>query len=64
MTFICQTADGIEFEAKPMGSREVKQDYFDNMNNILGKWATVKYFYLSDEGCPLQPVLKCIRDYE
>ncbi len=64
MTFVCQTEDGIEFEAKPMGSREVKQDYFDNMDFILGQMATVKYFYLSDDGCPLQPVLKCIRDYE
>jgi hypothetical protein len=26
--------------------------------------ATVKFFYLSDEGTPLQPVLKAIRDYE
>ena len=34
------------------------------MNEIIGKIATIKYFYLSDEGCPLQPVLKCIRDYE
>ncbi len=64
MTFVCQTEDGIEFEAKPMGSKEVKQYYMDNIDSILGKMATVKYFYLSDEGCPLQPVLKCIRDYE
>jgi ATP-dependent DNA ligase len=64
MTFVCQTEEGVQFEAKPMGSREVKQDYFNNMDSIIGKMATVKYFYLSDEGCPLQPVLKCIRDYE
>jgi hypothetical protein len=30
----------------------------------VGKLATVKYFYLSDDGTPLQPVLKAIRDYE
>lgn len=64
MVFICETADGLKFEAKPMGSRELKYEYIDNMDNIIGRMATVKYFYLSDSGVPLQPVLKCIRDYD
>lgn len=64
MVFVCKTKEGKEFEAKPMGTRELKWEYLDRMDEIIGKMATVKYFYLSDEGCPLQPVLKCIRDYE
>ena len=64
MVFVCKTKEGKEFEAKPMGPRELKWEYLDRMDEIIGKMATVKYFYLSDEGCPLQPVLKCIRDYE
>lgn len=64
MCFTCRTADGKEFKAKPMGSREVKQQYREDLDQLIGKMATVKYFYLSDEGTPLQPVLKCIRDYE
>jgi hypothetical protein len=64
MVFVCKTKEGKEFEAKPMGPRELKWEYLDRMDEIIGKIATVKYFYLSDEGCPLQPVLKCIRDYE
>lgn len=64
MVFVCKTKEGKEFEAKPMGLRELKWEYLDRMDEIIGKMATVKYFYLSDEGCPLQPVLKCIRDYE
>lgn len=64
MVFVCQTELGIKFEAKPMGPRELKYEYLDRMDEIIGKMATVKYFYLSDEGVPLQPVLKCIRDYE
>lgn len=64
MVFVCQTESGIKFEAKPMGPRELKYEYLDRMDEIIGKMATVKYFYLSDEGVPLQPVLKCIRDYE
>lgn len=64
MVFVCKTKEGKEFEAKPMGPRELKWEYLDRMDEIIGKMATVKYFYLSDKGCPLQPVLKCIRDYE
>lgn len=64
MVFVCKTKEGKEFEAKPIGPRELKWEYLDRMDEIIGKMATVKYFYLSDEGCPLQPVLKCIRDYE
>lgn len=51
-------------KTKLMGTRELKQQYRDDLDQLIGKMATVKYFYLSDEGCPLQPVLKCIRDYE
>lgn len=64
MCFTCVTEDGIEFKAKPMGSRELKEQYRENIDTLIGKMATVKYFYLSDEGTPLQPVLKVIRDYE
>ena len=64
LCFTCVTEDGKEFKAKPMGSRELKQAYRDNLDQIIGKMATVKFFYYSDDGTPLQPVLKCIRDYE
>ena len=64
MCFTLVTEDGIEFKAKPMGSRELKQQYRNDLQNLIGKMATVKYFYLSDDGTPLQPVFKAIRDYE
>ena len=64
MFFTLITEDSIEFKAKPMGSRELKQQYRNDLQNLIGKMATVKYFYLSDDGTPLQPVLKAIRDYE
>lgn len=63
MCFILTTETGIEFKAKPIGPRELKQQYRNDLQLLIGKYATVKYFYLSDEGCPLQPVLKSIRDY-
>ena len=64
MSFTLVTEDNIEFKAKRMGSRELKVQIRENLNTLIGKMATVKYFYLSDEGTPLQPVLKSIRDYE
>lgn len=65
MVFICKTEDGIEFKAKPWGDRALKEEYIENFKTkCFGKMATVKYFYLSDEGTPLQPSVKCIRDYE
>ena len=64
MCFTLETADGIPFKAKPMGSRDMKDQYRKDLNQLIGRMATVKYFYLSDEGTPLQPVLKSIRDYE
>ena len=64
MCFTCVTDNGLEFKAKPMGSRELKQEYRYNIDSLIGKMATVKFFYYSDDGVPLQPVLKSIRDYE
>lgn len=64
MVFTCETEEGKEFEAKPIGPRELKYEYLNRMKEIIGKMATVKYFSYSKEGIPTQPVLKAIRDYE
>ena len=63
MVFICQTKDGKEFKAKPLGDREQKEEYvryFDELyKNHIGE---CKFFYYSDEGTPLQPCFKAFRD--
>lgn len=56
IVFKMKTADGKEFKAKPVGSKEVKEDLFKHINDIIGQMATCTYFYLSDDGIPLQPV--------
>lgn len=62
MVFRCITEDGIEFLAKPWGDRNLKEWYVENFDSeILGQYAVVKYFYLSDDGTPLQPSVKAIR---
>ncbi len=62
MVFTLVTKDGIPFKAKPHGDREQKEWYVDNFETeCLNQYATVKYFYLSDTGCPLQPSVSNIR---
>lgn len=59
--FICETEDGKAFAAKPVGDRELKAEYIKNIDNIIGKKGTVKYFEISKEGIPLQPIFQAIR---
>ena len=56
LVFKMETSDGKVFKAKPVGSREIKQNMFNHINDIIGQMATCTYFYLSDIGIPLQPV--------
>ena len=44
-----------------MGSKELKEEYRENLNIIIGKMATIKYFNLTEDGIPAQPILKSIR---
>ena len=64
MVFICKTPNGKQFQAKPIGPRELKYEYLENMQQIIGKMATVKFFNWTEDGLPSQPILKTIRDYE
>ena len=62
MVFNLITKDGIEFKAKPHGDRNLKDWYIDNFEEeCLNHYATVKYFYLSDDGTPLQPSVSNLR---
>ena len=64
MVFSLKAENGNPFNAKPVGPRELKYQYLEDMEQLVGKKATVKYFYLSDDGTPLQGIVKAIRDYE
>lgn len=59
--FILQTKDGKQFEAKPIGTREIKADYIKNIDEIIGKMGTVKFFEWSKDKTPLQPVFQAVR---
>lgn len=62
MVFLLVTKDGDMFKAKPHGDRDLKDWYINNFKEeCLNHYATVKYFYMSDDNIPLQPSVSSIR---
>jgi hypothetical protein len=61
MVFIMKMPDGKTFEAKPMGTVEKRLWYLENIKDLIGKMATIKYFYISDKGVPNLPIFKHLR---
>ena len=63
MCFLLTTKDGNKFKAKPIGDRQLKQWYRDNLKSLIGKMATVKYFGFTNTENPVPnlPVLKSFR---
>lgn len=62
MVFICETRDNKKFKAKPMGDVQTKQKYVDNFDHFYkNKYATCKYFNMSEYNIPQQPCLVSFR---
>ena len=62
MVFLLITKEGKPFKAKPHGDRVQKDWYVKNFDEeCLNHYATVKYFYMSDDNIPLQPSVSNIR---
>lgn len=61
--FVCKCAGG-EFNVKPQGTKELRAEYFENGDKLIGKKVTVQYQGLSDEGIPRFPSAISVRDYE
>ena len=63
MVFICQTPEGKEFKAKPLGDRLQKEEYVNNFESLYKNHiGECKFFYYSDDNVPLQPAFKAFRD--
>lgn len=62
--FVLKADNGSEFKAKPQGSHDLREQYFNNRNKLIGKQCTVQYQGLSDDGIPRFPSAVAIRDYE
>lgn len=63
LCFLLKTENGNQFKAKPIGDRQLKQWYRDNLDSLIGKMATVKYFGFTNTENPVPnlPVLKSFR---
>ena len=62
MVFTLKTKEGLTFEAKPGGTVEQRLWYLEHYKELVGKFATIKFFYISDKGVPNLPIFKCIRE--
>lgn len=65
-TILCKTFENKIFGVKPLGSTEVRRQYWEDFNNgkLVGKLLTVRYFGLTDDNIPRFPIGVTIRDYE
>ena len=62
-TFTMKTENGQIFNAKPIGTREEKEEYRNNINDLIGKKGTIKYFVINEEtNIPQQPIFMGIRE--
>lgn len=61
MCFVLKTSAGKEFAAKPACDTQTRIYYLNNKEKYIGKMATCKFFYYSNDQVPLQPVFKSIR---
>lgn len=64
LCFLLKTKEGNQFKAKPIGDRALKDWYRNNINSLIGKMGTVKFFgYTSTEyPVPNLPVFLSVRD--
>lgn len=60
--FECETKDGETFTVVPEGPVEYKKQLFQNGEQYIGKWLTVRYQTLSLDGKPIFPVGVAFRD--
>jgi DNA ligase-1 len=59
--WVCETADGKEFTARPRGTMEQRREWFNDGESYIGKNLTVVYQELTEEGKPRFPVAKALR---
>lgn len=62
--FVCVTQQGARFSARPKGTWELRNEYWENRECMIGKDLTVRFFNYTEDGIPFHPVGLVIRDYE
>ena len=59
--WVCETADGKVFTLRPRGSFDQRRAWFSDGDKYIGKYVTVIYQELTEEGKPRFPVGKALR---
>lgn len=62
VVWICKTDDGKTFNVPSKGSREERNDLYNNGDDYIGKMLSVQYFGLTNDGIPRFP--KTLREGE
>lgn len=62
--FIMKTDKGLEFDCRPMGTREIRRGYLENIEDLIGEMGTVRHQGWTDAGKPFHARMVVIRDYE
>lgn len=62
--FTVKNKKGQTFAVRPRGSFELRKQWMDSLDSLIGKQLTVRYQEYSDDGIPRFPVGISIRDYE
>lgn len=61
---ILQNTDGSTFKSNIKGDQEHLSSMLQAKRNLIGKFATVKYFNLTPDGVPRFPYVIAVRDFE
>jgi DNA ligase-1 len=64
VVWICETDKGEQFNVRPKGSFEDRIKKYNNADEYIGKFITVRYQEESENGTPIFGVGLSIRDYE
>ncbi|KKN88707.1 hypothetical protein LCGC14_0245980 [marine sediment metagenome] len=62
--FKFETKEGKTFYAKPKGTAAVRKNYASQVDSLVGKMSTVRFFEWTEDGLPHQGRMVVIRDYE
>lgn len=62
--WVCETKQGKEFKTRPEGTYAERKKLYKNADKYVGKYLTVKYFEMTDDGIPRFPIGIAVRDYE
>jgi DNA ligase-1 len=60
--FTCKTEDGYEFDVAPEGTMEHRAELYRTREDHIGKWLTVRYQDLTEDGAPNFPIGVVIRE--